>query len=170
MRRLVGLAGVVTALLAAVLCAPPSARADVDPYPPKVPTTCHVSVPAAVSGKRVVVRVAVAASDGRDPRGSVRVSIDSGWSTSRSYDGQPLRIVGPRLADGAHVAQVRFVPKGNRYRGCRDAVDFNVGAESGGTPSGQLPNTGGPHLMVLLAGLGLVVSGGGLVELGRRRT
>lgn len=169
MRRLLVLASAVTAFLVVLLCLPGAARADTDPYSPKVPTSCHVSVPTAVVGQRVVVRVRVEASDGQDPRGTVRLTLGSpSWSRTVAYDGAPLRIVGPRLAPGRHVARVRFVPKGNRYSGCRDAAPFGIGGEEGG-PSEDLPNTGGPHLLVLLSGLGLVAAGGGLVEVGRRR-
>lgn len=168
MRRLLVLASAVIALFVVGLFLPGAARADTDPYSPKVPTSCHVSVPTAVVGKRVVVRVRVEATDGQDPRGTVRLTLDSpAWSTTRAYDGAPLRIVGPRLTPGKHVARVHFVPKGDRYRGCRDAAPIGIGGED--TPPGALPNTGGPHLLVLLSGLGLVAAGGGLVEVGRRR-
>ncbi|GEB16245.1 hypothetical protein GUY44_25290 [Pimelobacter simplex] len=169
MRRLLVLASAVTALLAVALCLPGAARADTDPYSPTVPTSCHVSVPTAVVGKRVVVRVSVEASDGQDPRGTVRLTLSSErWARTFRYDGTPLRIVGPRLAPGKHVARVHFVPKGDRYAGCRDQAPFGIGGDDAG-PSEDLPNTGGPHLLVLLSGLGLVAAGGGLVEVGRRR-
>lgn len=169
MRRLLVLVSAVIAFFVVVLSVPGSARADTDPYSPKVPTSCHVSVPAAVVGQRVVVRVRVEATDGQDPRGTVRLSISSPpWSTTVAYDGAPLRIVGPRVMPGKHVARVRFVPKGNRYSGCRDAAPFGIGGEDNG-PSEDLPDTGGPYLLVLLSGLGLVAAGGGLVEVGRRR-
>ncbi|UUW89577.1 MULTISPECIES: hypothetical protein [Pimelobacter] len=170
MRRLLVLASAVIALLVVALCVPGAARADTDPYSPKVPTSCHVSVPAAVVGQRVVVRVRVEASDGQDPRGTVRLTLNSEpWSTTVAYDGAPLRIVGPRMKPGKHTARVRFTPQGNRYTGCRDEAPFGIGGEDHGPPPDGLPNTGGPSLLVLLSGLGLVAAGGGLVEVGRRR-
>ena len=54
---------------------------------------------------------------------------------------------------------------------CRNVVGFRVGGGSTGgedDDDGTLPNTGGPHLWILFAGLALVVAGGGLAG-GTRR-
>ena len=173
MRRLLVLPSAGMALFALLLVLSPGARAD--DYVPTVPTGCHLSVPATVVGDHVIVRVRVSAASGT-PTGQVTVSIPrkpDAWSVSARYEGKPLRLVGPRLPKGKHVATVVFRPDDQRFSGCRDQAPFGVGGVGGGG-GGQggetLPNTGGPHVMWLVAGMGLLATGGGLVERGRRRT
>ena len=145
--------------------------ATADPYTPAVPTTCRVTVPATVVGDRVVIRVRVSAAGNVRPTGTVTVDVDDTFTKAVRYDGVMVEVRGPRLARGEHRARAVFVPDDpTRFSRCRDSVTFNVGAQgSGGGGQGGLPNTGGPHVGFLLAGIGLVVAGGGLVERGRRR-
>jgi LPXTG-motif cell wall-anchored protein len=172
MRRLLALPGAVMALFALLLVAPPGAQAD--DYVPTVPTGCHLSVPATVVGDHVVVRVRISAASGT-PTGEVTVTIPrkpDAWSVTARYEGTPLRLVGPKLPKGDHVAQVVFTPDDQRFAGCRDRAPFQdggAGGDHGGTGGENLPNTGGPHLMWLVAGAGLLLTGGGLVERGRRK-
>jgi LPXTG-motif cell wall-anchored protein len=94
------------------------------------------------------------------------------WTTTVRYEGAPLRIVGPRLSRGDHIARITFKPDPGPFLGCKDTVRFRVGAQSdvGGEEEGggNLPDTGGPHLLLLLVGAGLVAAGAGLVGGGRR--
>ncbi|WP_156392102.1 MULTISPECIES: hypothetical protein [unclassified Nocardioides] len=163
----------------------PLSPANADPYPPTVPTSCHVSVPSVVAGERVVLRVVVSASSNIAVTGTVEVTVSrraaaaraarsarsAPWTTTVRYDGSPLRIVGPRLSRGDHVATIKFVPDGNTFTGCEDAVRFRVGGVRGtgdvGGVDGNLPDTGGPRLLVLLTGLGLLVAGAGFVRRSR---
>lgn len=163
----------------------PQARAD-DTYSPSLATQCQVSVPTAVVTERIVLRVEVSASSVEPPTGDVKVVVDSSsasartaraaapaWSVVARYDGSPLRIVGPRLPRGSHVAKVVFTPDAGAYEGCRDTVRFTIGdvrVPAGGPDgSGELPDTGGPPLMALVAGAAMVVVGSGMVRTGRTR-
>ncbi|MBM0128100.1 hypothetical protein [Pimelobacter simplex] len=172
MRRYLVLGSVVLAPLALLLALLGLASpASADPYTPAVPTSCRVSVPATVVGDRVVVRVRVSAAGNVQPTGTVTVDVDTTFSRKVRYDGVAVEVRGPRLSRGEHKATATFVPDdAKKFSGCRDSVKFDVGAgQQGGGGTGGLPNTGGPHLGFLLAGLGLVATGGGLVERGRRR-
>ena len=172
MRRYLVLGSAVTALLAFLLALLGwGSPASADPYTPAVPTSCRVSVPATVVGDRVVVRVRVSAAGNVQPTGNVTVAVDKSFSKKVRYDGVAVEVLGPRLSRGEHRATATFVPAdATKFSGCRDGVKFAVGAaEHAGGGTGGLPNTGGPHLGFLLAGVGLVATGGGLVERGRRR-
>ena len=132
----------------------------------------------------MVIRVYVTASTNVALTGSVDVSITrsgarpvraaraaADWTTTVRYEGEPLRIVGPRLSRGEHVARIAFTPDSSAFAGCRDSLQFGVGAtgDVGGEDDGAglLPDTGGPHLGLLIAGLGMV--GAGSVLVARRR-
>ncbi len=172
MRRHLVLGSAVVAPLAFLLALVGwGSPASADDYTPALPTSCRVSVPATVVGDRAVVRVRVSVAGNVQPTGNVTVEVDKSFSKKVRYDGVALEVLGPRLSRGEHKASATFVPDDvKKFSGCRDAVTFSVGAEqAGGGGTGGLPNTGGPHLGFLLAGVGLVATGGGLVERGRRR-
>ncbi|MCX6400440.1 MAG: LPXTG cell wall anchor domain-containing protein [Propionibacteriales bacterium] len=174
----------VLAVLA--LLAPVSPASGDDTYTPDIPTSCSVNVPAVAVGDRVVVRVIVSASSNVPPTGTIELTIDRAgaaraarvarvelpWTKTVRYEGDELRIVGPRLAKGEYVAKVRFAPDGGAYLGCRDSARFRVGGgvdpddEVGGEET--LPDTGGPHLLLLLMGAAMVAVGGGFVGGSRR--
>ena len=173
MRRLLVLPGAVMALFVLLLAGAPGAHAD--DYVPTVPTGCHLTVPATVVGDHVVIRVRISAATGT-PTGQVAVTIPrrpDAWTTTARYEGKPLRLIGPKLPKGDHVAQVVFTPDDARFTGCSDRAPFSVGGEGGGGHGGtggeNLPNTGGPSVMWLIGGAGLLLTGGGLVERGRRK-
>ncbi|WP_158296630.1 LPXTG cell wall anchor domain-containing protein [Nocardioides albidus] len=172
MRRYLVMGSAVTASLAFLLAlAGWGSPASAEPYTPALPTSCRVSVPTKVVGARVVVRVQVSVAGSVQPRGTVTVGVDDHFSKKVRYDGVAVEVRGPRLAAGEHRARAVFVPDDPaRFSGCRDSVRFSVGAVrgSGQAGAGGLPNTGGPHLGFLLAGVGLVATGGGLVGRGRR--
>lgn len=165
------------------------AGADDAFYPPsELPTSCRVTVPSAVVGERVVLRVVVSANTSRPVTGDVeitvarsgeaaraaRATLRATWTKTVRYEDAPLRVVGPRLSRGDHIASIRFTPDDDVVNdqiltGCADRVRFRVGAQ--GEVGGQdtpLPDTGGPHLLALLFGAGLVATGGGLVGGSRR--
>lgn len=147
----------------------------------EVPTSCRVTVPSAVVGERVVLRVVVSASTNRAVTGSVEIKVSRAaarvaaraatWTKTVRYEDSPLRVVGPRLSRGDHIASIRFVPDDELFIGCDDRVRFRVGRQGSGEVGGtdaELPDTGGPHLLALLFGAGLVATGGGLVGGSRR--
>ncbi|GAA1511815.1 hypothetical protein [Nocardioides humi] len=164
------LPAVLLALLA--LLVPATAPAQADPYSPAVPAQCRVAVPTTVAGDRVVVRVRVSVPGDLSPAGTVTVAIREAdgrrtvWRTTARHTGRPLTLEGPRLARGAYVARARFIPDSPDLLGCRDETGLAVGAVPG-PGGGALPDTGGPPLLALLAGVGLVAAGGGLVGRGR---
>ncbi|WP_182379994.1 hypothetical protein [Nocardioides sp. WS12] len=174
----------VLAVLALFASATP---ANADPIEPaSVPTGCHVSVPSSVVGARVVLNVVVSASGNITPTGTVTVTVNKAapvartarslaaapWTTTVRYEGSPLRIVGPRLSRGDHVASIRFQPDPGPFLGCKDTVRFRVGGEVGGEEEAgggaSLPDTGGPAVLWLILGAGLVAMGAELVGSSRR--
>lgn len=185
MRRLF-LLTVVTGFLA---FAPATLASADDSYNTDVPTQCQVSVPSTEVGARVVLNVVVSASGNVDPTGTVEVTVSkrakvaraaqsvaaAPWTTTVRYEGSPLRIVGPRLSKGDHVASIRFVPDAGLFLGCSDTVRFRVGSQAVGGEDDlagdgdALPDTGGPDLLWLLLGLGLVTVGGAVVGGSRLR-
>lgn len=157
------------AFLLALMGAGSSASAD--PYTPTLPTSCRVAVPTTLVGDRVLVRVRVSAAGDLQPTGTVSVGVDRTFSAKVRYDGAVVQVRGPRLSRGEHRVTASFVPDDpTRFSGCRDAVTLNLGLARADAVGGALPDTGGPHLGFLLAGIGLVVGGGGLAERGRRRS
>jgi len=170
--------GLLVAALLALFVALPAFLAPqaayADTYAPAVPAHCRVAVPTTVSGERVVVRVRVSVPATASPAGRVVAAIeDRGgrvlWRATARHRGEPLALDGPRLPRGDYVARARFTPDAATVTGCSDRTDFAVGAlASGSGGHGALPDTGGPHLLVLLGAVGLVAAGGGLVAGARR--
>jgi hypothetical protein len=185
MRGSVVLAGAILGAVSLV-GVPAQAGAAVDPYSPSVDTQCTIDVPAVVEpGDRVVIRVSVDANSPTPPKGKVTVTIterpsgDFVWDKTVSYNGGTKRIVGPVLAkDRQYTATARFVPSDDSFERCRASEAFAVDAvDDGGPddndddgPGGLLPDTGGPALLWLLLGLGLVGGGSATVVYARRRT
>ena len=76
-------------------------------------------------------------------------------------------------------ATARFRPSDNTFKRCHDSTPFAVAAvnnhnhnpngDNSGGPGGLLPDTGGPALLWLLLGLGLVGGGTGAVVYSRRK-
>ncbi len=179
MRGSVVLAG---ALLGAVALvgAPANAVSAPDPYSGNIDTSCSVAVPAVVEpGKRVVIRLTVSANSPRTPKGKVDVTLsESGgaavWTKTVSYSGGTKTIVGPVLPKDDYVAQARFRPSGGTFDPTRCTEQYAVdqindnGPDDG--PDGLLPDTGGPAMLWLLLGVGLVGGGAATVVYSRRRT
>lgn len=147
---------------------PDRATAD-DTYTPTLPTSCRVEAAATQARQAVVLRVEVTTNDTASVRGAVHLAIDrlgpkrTVWRRTVRYDGAPLRVTGPRLPRGRYEARMVFVPDSNEYDGCRASV--RLGDRPAQDPdddgaSGVLPDTGGPRLWLLLAGVALLASGG----------
>jgi hypothetical protein len=186
MRGSVVLAGAILGAVSLVGVPAQAGATATDPYSPSIGTECSVSVPAVVApGERVVVRVSVDANSPTPPEGRVTVEIsakpsgDVLWDKTVGYNGGTKRLVGPVLdKDRSYVAGARFVPDDNAFARCRanesftvDSTDDNNGAGPGDTvPGGLLPDTGGPALLWLLLGVGLVGGGTATVVYARRRT
>ncbi|TWG90942.1 LPXTG-motif cell wall-anchored protein [Nocardioides sp. J9] len=186
MRRL------LTALATVVVLLVPAgtAAAGTDDYPPTFPSSCNINAPQVAVGQRVHLVIEVASNSNVPEVGTVALTVSTVdaraaraarvapravvWTRSVRYEGTPLEVVGPELPRGRYRVTMAFTPDNAELVGCRNAAVLRVGGgggdDTGGvTEPGALPNTGGPHLWLLLAGLGLVVAGGGLAG-GSRRT
>lgn len=171
------------------------AHAD-DSYAPEVPTSCHVGAPQVTVGQRVVLEIDVSSNSNLPEVGSVDLVIFTAgsaraartaraalaarpvagrvlWTRTVRYEDSPIRVVGPRLPRGLYRVTMAFTPDSGEFIGCRNAARFRVGG--GGEPGGGdedgplLPNTGGPHLSLLVLGLALLAGGGGIVAESRRQ-
>lgn len=180
MRRLL----TALAVVAALLVPGGQAIADDGDYPPGYPSSCNIDVPHVAVGQRVHLVIEVASNSNVPEVGTVKLTISTAsarraaraargvvWTKTVRYEGTPLDVVGPVLPRGRYRVAMAFTPDDAQLSGCRNAVAFRVGG--GGTggeddDGGSLPNTGGPHLWIMLAGLGLVVAGGGLAGGARR--
>lgn len=170
-RRLLLALALPLALPLALVAAPGPASAD-DTYTPTLPTSCRVAVATERDRDRVVLEVAVSANGTEPVRGVVDITIGRAgsakvvWRRSLQYDGIPLRVTGPRLPRGRFEATMAFAPDGGVYDGCRAATDLGSrpSGDPGHGPAGTLPDTGGPHLSLLLTGIGLLASGGALTR------
>jgi len=182
MRGSVVLAGAILGAVSLV-GVPAQAGGAPDPYSGSVETECSISVPAVVEpGSRVVMKVSVDANSPTAPTGKIAVSIsekpsgDVVWDKTVNYNGGTKRIVGPVLArDHEYVALARFFPDDKTFARCRaseafavDTIDDDNPPDDDG-PGGLLPDTGGPAMLWLLLGVGLVGGGTATVVYARRR-
>ena len=102
----------------------------------------------------------------------------AGWTRTIDYDGGTARVVGPAFEEaGDWVVTAEFAPGDAQFRGSRDQQAFEViegsdhddNDDNDDDNSGLLPDTGGPALLWVLLGLGLVGGGGVAVVVARRR-
>lgn len=185
MRGSVVLAGAILGAVSLVGVPAQAGAVAPDPYSGSIETECSIDVPAVVEpGKRVVVKVSVDANSPTPPKGDVKVTIterpggDFVWDKTVSYNGGTKRIVGPVLEKGHdYTATARFVPSDDTFTRCRASAAFAVDSLSDNDndnddngPGGLLPDTGGPAMLWLLLGLGLVGGGAATVVYSRRRT
>lgn len=179
---LLGAAALVGAPANAVATAP-------DPYSGSIETDCRVSVPAVVEpGKNLVITIRVAANTPTPPTGDVDIAVTTRpggstvWRKSVDYRGGTQKVIGPKLDEGrGYTVTSRYRPGDSAFARCRGNLAFavdNAGGhngpgndnDNGDGPGGLLPDTGGPALLWLLLGVGLVGGGSATVVAARRRT
>lgn len=164
-----------------------------DPYSSRINTETTVRTPTPIhTDTRVEISVKVTANSPDTPTGTVTLTLHSspggagqslpatadldGWTRTIDYAGGTERVTGPAFPKtGDWMVTAVFHPADNKFRGSRDAWIFKVIAGSGDNPGdgddngGLLPDTGGPALLWLVLGIGLVGGGAGAVVLARRR-
>lgn len=182
MRGSVLLAGAILGA-ASLVGAPSAAQASApDPYSGGITTECSISVPAHLDvGDKVKLTVRVKANSPKRPTGKLDLAIlehdNVLWSKTVSYHGGTKTVVARSLPKGNdYRATARFRPSGNTFKRCHDSTPFGVAAVNNhhhhgdnGGPGGLLPDTGGPAILWLLLGLGLVGGGTGAVAYARRK-
>lgn len=186
---MIGRLAIASAALAASVVGPVSAAHAADPYTPRANVQCTISVPPAVAGQHIRIKVGARTNADKPPTGTVTVQVRRGshgpvlWNKTIDYKGAPTTVEGPLLIAGPYHVSSQFVPdNAASYRTCRGNLDFKVGVGPtnehhgpGGNPNGEgpqsgvLPDTGGPDLMWLLLGTGLIGAGATSVVAGRRR-
>ena len=156
--------------------------------PPCIPTKTHISVDAAGPGEPIELTVSASANYPTPPEGDIAVTVIAGnggagqslgaraaaplFRTTVHFVDDAVVINGPALPRGDYIATAAFTPdNGNLFLPSDARTAFRIGAAGGpgDGDDGTLPNTGGPNMMWLLLGSGLVLAGAGGVGLGRRR-
>jgi LPXTG-motif cell wall-anchored protein len=169
--------------------AAPATTASAAPYSPPIPTATHITVQTHGVGHHVTLLVSVSANSRKTPTGSLALQLSpasanvkgaqaaaaSPWQRTVSYHGGRIAVTGPALGRGSYVATAVFSPATHRFLGSHGLDSFRLGAGSpndnpGTTEPGALPATGGPDLLWLLLGGGLLVAGIGTVVVARRRS
>lgn len=175
-------------LLVAAFIAAPASLASADPYNTKLPTRTHIEVTVNGPDEPIILHVSASANYPTPPPGDIEVRVLAGTSTARGaravgaaplftttvhFTDDPVRIVGPRLPRGSYAATAEFTPDDSTlFLPSDDATNFRVGDEVSPVAAGPgdgLPDAGGPNLMWLLLGGGLVAAGAGALGLSRRR-
>ncbi|GAA1530489.1 LPXTG cell wall anchor domain-containing protein [Nocardioides humi] len=173
-------------VLAVAFAVAPSTPANADDYTVKIPTVTRIQVITAVPGEPIVLEVSASANYPTPPAGDIAVTVSASGSAARGaqavvakpvftttvhFVDKPIRVTGPRLPKGPYLARADLSPdNADLFLPSSDTTRFRIGADGGGDNGGGLPNTGGPDLMWLILGGGLVVAGAGGVGYGRRRT
>lgn len=179
----------IALVAAAAFIAGPVSGAHADPYTPRADVSCTISVPPVVAGHHIQIKVGARTNADKPPTGTVTIEVRKGahgrvlWNRTIDYKGSPTTIQGPVLISGPYRVTTQFVPdNGASYRSCHGALNFKVGVgptnghhgphdpgNGDGPQSGALPDTGGPALLWLLLGVGLVGAGATSVVVARRR-
>ncbi len=184
LRKLVALSALVAAFVAV-----PATTAVAEPYTPQIPTRTLIEVTVQDPGEPVILHVSASANYPTPPEGDIAVQLTAPGTAARGaqavvaapiftttvhFVDDPVRIVGPRLPKGTYLASAEFTPDDvDLFLPSDDSTRFRVGAGGGddGDDDGNdgLPNTGGPNMMWLILGGGLVAAGAGGVGISRRR-
>lgn len=186
MRGSVLLAGAILGAVSLVGVPAHAAATAPDPYSGKIETDCNIDVPAVVEpGKRVKIKISVSANSPTQPKGNVYLAIKTRpggnvvWDKTVKYNGGTKTVVGPVLEEGrTYSASSSFRPSDDTFTRCRAVAEFAVDdaradnnpPDNPESPGGLLPDTGGPALLWLLLGVGLVGGGSATVVYARRRT
>ncbi|MBM0128098.1 LPXTG cell wall anchor domain-containing protein [Pimelobacter simplex] len=176
------------ATLAVAFTVAPSAPSSAeDGYTVKIPTVTDIQVITAEPGEPIVLQVSASANYPTPPAGNIAVTVSSGGSAAQGaqavvakpvftttvhFTDKPVRVKGPRLPKGGYLAHAALSPDNAAlFLPSSDTARFRIGAADGGgdDKGGALPNTGGPDLLWLVLGGGLVAAGVGSVSYGRRR-
>lgn len=184
-RNLARLLVVLGVVLASVVAAAPGRADDIGYAPTPLATQCHVDVITATGGDRVRFEISVAANATIAPTGTVDLAIrgraQAGraasveiWSRTLTYRGEPIVVDGPRLRRGNYRIAMAFTSGDNSFLDCSALAPLTVGGQPGGVDAEEggtdgLPDTGGPSVLALLAGLVLCLVGAGAAGWGRRR-
>lgn len=175
-------------VLSAALVAAPAGTAIAEPYPPQLPTQTHIEIVVAEPGKPVLLDVSASANYPTPPEGDIKVQISAAsgaargaravaaaplFTTTVHFVDDEVRVTGPTLPRGRYRATAALTPDdADLFLPSDTAVAFRVGAGGGPGDSdddGALPDTGGPNMMWLLLGTGLLAAGAGGVGYARRR-
>lgn len=182
---------IALAALSAALVVVPVGTASAEPYAPRLSTQIHIEIVVAEPGKAVLLDVSASANYSTPPEGDIEVRISAAASTARGaravaaaplftttvhFVGDEVRVTGPRLPRGRYLATASFTPdNADLFLASDAAMAFRIGAGAGGGPGDSdnggagLPDTGGPNLLWLLLGTGLLAAGAGGVTYSRRR-
>lgn len=179
----------LAALAAALVVAPgSSASADVCYACEPLPTETLIEVTSTGPGEPITIVVSASANYETPPEGDIAVRISASANAARGaralvaaplftttvhFVDEPVEISGPSLPRGTYLGYAALTPDdADFFLPSDDTTTFRIGAggETGGEedPDG-LPNTGGPNVMWLILGSGLVAAGAGSVGYGRRR-
>ena len=182
LRKLAALATIVAASVVA-----PIGSAHADDYTPKIPTQTRIQVIVDDPGDPIIIKVGASANYPTPPAGDIAVRISAQSSSARAarsaaaapvfsttvhFVDKTVTIEGPRLPKGTYLGTAHLTPDdADLFLPSSDTTDFRVGAGGDvGDHNGHLPNTGGPNVLWLLLGGGLLVVGSGGVTFGRRRS
>lgn len=179
---------VALAALAAAFVVAPATAAVADPYTPKIPTETVIEVTSTGPGDPISIVVSASANYPTPPEGDIAVVISASSGAARNarsvvaaplftttvhFVDEPITIEGPGLPEGTYLGSAELTPDDTGLFLPSDDTDaFRVGAggETGGEEDdGGLPGTGGPSVMWLILGTGLVGAGAGGVTYSRRR-
>ncbi|NYJ02365.1 LPXTG-motif cell wall-anchored protein [Nocardioides thalensis] len=167
-----------------------TSSATADPYGPIPKPLCIIKIIKAEPGERVIVQIGARLNAKNQPAGTLTVHLrtninasagttnaaDVVWTKTVHTNGRMIRLVGPVVPEGTHKFTSTFVPDdATECRQCQAEQVFTVSDDDGGGDgdddgdNGLLPDTGGPAVLWLLAGLVLVAAGAGIVVYSRRR-
>lgn len=194
MRGSVVLAGAILGAVSLV-GAPAQGSTAPDPYSSKITTEVIVRTPAVVdTGVRIRISVRVKANSPLTPTGKVRLTLSPApggagqtlvraggarWDRTFHYNGGTAHLTGPAFPKrGDWVLTAVFTADDPQFRDSRDTWSFSVvpasdhhhGNNQDNGAGGLLPDTGGPAMLWLLLGIGLVGGGSATVVYSRRRT
>lgn len=181
---------VAFAALAAALVVAPATPAGADGYEDvKLPTETTIEVTTHGVGKPITIVVSASANYPTPPEGDIAVTISKSsgaargaqsvvaaplFTTTVHFVDEPITIEGPSLPEGSYLGTASLTPDNADFflpSDDTDAFRLGVGGETEGEEeeNGGLPNTGGPNLMWLVLGTGLVAAGVAGVSYSRRR-